>query len=60
MRDSTVLGLIGVGGLGLLVSEAVSLFQWGRLATLLLAIVLLVTAFDRLSRRVRAELSMRH
>lgn len=60
VRDSTVLGLIGVGGLGLLVSEAVSLFQWGRLATLLLAIVLLVTAFDRLSRRVRAELSMRH
>ena len=60
VRDSTVLGLIGVGGLGLLVSEAVSLFQWGRLATLLLAIVLLVTLFDRISRRVRAELATRH
>ncbi|MFL6720002.1 MAG: PhnE/PtxC family ABC transporter permease [Burkholderiaceae bacterium] len=60
VRDSTVLGLIGVGGLGLLVSEAVSLFQWGRLATLLLAIVLLVTVFDRVSRRVRAELAHRH
>ncbi|WP_194715509.1 PhnE/PtxC family ABC transporter permease [Noviherbaspirillum soli] len=60
VRDSTVLGLIGVGGLGLLVSEAVSLFQWGRLATLLLAIVLLVTVFDRVSRRVRAELALRH
>jgi ABC-type phosphate/phosphonate transport system permease subunit len=42
------------------VSEAVSLFQWGRLATLLLAIVLLVTVFDRVSRRVRAELAPRH
>ena len=60
VRDSTVLGLIGVGGIGLLVSEAVSLFQWGRLATLLLAIVALVTAFDRISRRVRAELAARH
>jgi phosphonate ABC transporter permease subunit PhnE len=60
VRDSTVLGLIGVGGLGLLVSEAVSLFQWGRLATLLFAIVLLVTLFDRVSRRVRAELALRH
>lgn len=60
VRESTVLGLIGVGGLGLLVSEAVSLFQWGRLATLLLAIVLLVTVFDRVSRRVRAELALRH
>jgi phosphonate ABC transporter permease subunit PhnE len=60
VRDSTVLGLIGVGGIGLLVSEAVSLFQWGRLATLLLAIVALVTVFDRISRRVRAELAARH
>lgn len=53
IRDSTVLGLIGAGGLGLLVSEAVSLFQWGRLSTLLIAIVLMVVAFDALSRRVR-------
>lgn len=53
IRDSTVLGLIGAGGLGLLVSEAVSLFQWSRLATVLIAIVLLVVAFDALSRRIR-------
>ncbi len=53
IRDSTVLGLIGAGGLGLLVSEAVSLFQWGRLSTLLIAIVLMVVAFDALSRRIR-------
>ena len=59
VRDSTVLGLIGVGGLGLLVSEAVSLFQWDRLATLLIAIVLLVMTFDRISRRVRVELAGR-
>jgi phosphonate transport system permease protein len=56
IRDSTVLGLIGAGGLGLLVSEAVSLFQWGRLATLLIAIVLMVIAFDTLSRRIRQAL----
>ena len=55
IRDSTVLGLIGAGGLGLLLSEAVSLFQWGRLATLLIAIVLMVVAFDALSRRIRAS-----
>lgn len=53
IRDSTVLGLIGAGGLGLLLSEATSLFQWGRLATLLLTVVALVTIFDALSRRVR-------
>lgn len=53
IRDSTILGLVGAGGLGLLLSEAMSLFQWGRLATLLLAIVAMVTSFDALSRAVR-------
>ena len=57
IRDSTVLGLIGAGGLGLLISEATSLFQWGRLATLLLAVVALVMAFDALSRWVRRSLA---
>ena len=56
IRDSTILGLVGAGGLGLLLSEAMSLFQWGRLATLLLAIVIMVTAFDALSRGVRRRL----
>lgn len=56
VRDSTVLGLIGAGGLGMLISEAVSLFQWGRLATLLLVVVAMVTAFDAVSRRIRQAL----
>lgn len=56
IRDSTILGLVGAGGLGLLLSEAMSLFQWGRLTTLLLAIVALVTLFDSLSRAVRRRL----
>jgi phosphonate transport system permease protein len=56
IRDSTVLGLIGAGGLGLLLTEAVSLFQWGRVATLLLVIVALVIALDRVSSFVRAQL----
>ncbi|MDB5838331.1 MAG: phnE [Herminiimonas sp.] len=56
IRDSTILGMVGAGGLGLLISEAVSLFQWGRLATILLAVVLLVAAFDAISARVRERL----
>jgi phosphonate transport system permease protein len=56
IRDSTILGLVGAGGLGLLISEAVSLFQWSRLATILLVVVALVSLFDALSRRVRREL----
>jgi len=56
MRDSTVLGLIGAGGLGLLVSEAVSLFQWGRLSTILIATVALVMLFDAVSRKIRHDI----
>jgi ABC-type phosphate/phosphonate transport system permease subunit len=56
IRDATILGMIGAGGLGLLLSEAVSLFQWDRLATVLLVVVALVWSFDALSRRVRRGL----
>ena len=56
IRDSTILGIIGAGGLGLLISEATSLFQWGRLATVLLVITGLVAGFDALSRRIRHAL----
>jgi phosphonate ABC transporter permease subunit PhnE len=56
IRDSTILGLIGAGGLGLLISEATSLFQWGRLATILLVVIALVGVFDALSRRIRQAL----
>jgi len=56
IRDSTILGLIGAGGLGLLISEAVSLFQWSRLATILLVVIALVAVFDALSRRIRQAL----
>jgi phosphonate ABC transporter permease subunit PhnE len=56
IRDSTILGLIGAGGLGMLISEAVSLFQWGRLATLMLVVIGLVGLFDAVSRRIREAL----
>jgi ABC-type phosphate/phosphonate transport system permease subunit len=56
IRDSTILGLIGAGGLGLLVSEATALFQWGRLATVLLVIIAMVMVFDAMSRRIRVAL----
>ena len=57
IRDSTILGIIGAGGLGLLISEATPLFQWDRLATVLLVVVLLVASFDAMSRRIRRALA---
>ncbi|MDD2741975.1 MAG: phosphonate ABC transporter, permease protein PhnE [Rhodocyclaceae bacterium] len=57
IRDSTILGLIGAGGLGLLITEATALFQWGRLSTVLIVVVLMVSTFDALSRRIRQALA---
>jgi phosphonate transport system permease protein len=57
IRDSTVLGLIGAGGLGMLISESTALFQWGRLSTVLLVVIALVISFDALSRRIRQSLA---
>jgi len=57
IRDSTILGLVGAGGLGLLVLEAISLFQWGRLSTLVLVIIAMVSGFDSMSRSLRARLA---
>jgi phosphonate transport system permease protein len=56
IRDSTILGIIGAGGLGQLITEAISLFQWGRLSTVLIVVFVLVASFDMLSRRIRESL----
>lgn len=56
IRDSTILGLIGAGGLGLLITESTALFQWGRLSTVLIVVIALVVSFDALSRRIRQAL----
>ncbi|AUN99121.1 phosphonate ABC transporter, permease protein PhnE [Bacteriovorax stolpii] len=56
IRDSAVLGLVGAGGMGLLLSDAVSLFQWQRLATLLLCLFILVSGFSFISNKIRQDI----
>ena len=54
--ESLAIGIIGAGGLGQLITEATSLFQWGRLSTVLIVVFLLVTRFNRLSQKIRTAL----
>ncbi|MCM8595365.1 hypothetical protein [Accumulibacter sp.] len=56
IRDSTILGIAGAGGLGMLISEASALFQSERLSTILTVVVLRVASFDAISRRIRKAL----
>ena len=42
VRESAVLGLVGAGGIGMTLDSALNLFQWHRVATILLAIFVVV------------------
>ena len=42
VRESAVLGLVGAGGIGMAIDSAMNLFQWERVALMLIAIFLIV------------------
>lgn len=56
VRTATVLGFVGAGGLGQLIDLSLRLFDYGRLATSVAAVLALVLAVDAVSRRLRGAL----
>ncbi|GAH22769.1 unnamed protein product, partial [marine sediment metagenome] len=56
VRTSTVLGLVGAGGIGFLLMTYLHLFQYDKVATILLVIVIVITVMDKCSAMVRARL----
>lgn len=57
VRASTVLGIVGAGGLGQELKSAVDLLLFDRVLAILIVILLLVTAIDRTSAYLRARLA---
>jgi phosphonate transport system permease protein len=55
LRESTVLGLVGAGGIGLLLQGAIDTFQWQTVATILLAIIVLVVVGEAISGWLRSK-----
>lgn len=53
IRSSTVLGLVGAGGIGFYMQIYISTLAYGRLATVLLAVLAVVLVMDALSAWVR-------
>eukprot|EP01030_Chromulinospumella_sphaerica_P004117 gene4117-4030_t len=60
IRDSTILGIIGAGGLGLLISEAVALFQWGRLSSILIVVVSNIIDIQNLEMVIAGRRILKH
>ena len=56
VRMSTVIGLVGGGGIGYLLIQYINLLQYNQAATVLWMIVIVVTAMDYASARIRARL----
>lgn len=53
VRESAVLGLVGAGGIGMALDSALNLFQWDRVAVILIAILAVVVAAEVIVTQVR-------
>ena len=56
IRSATILGFVGAGGIGQQILVSMQLFNYARLATLVVATVVLVLLVDRLSAAIRKRL----
>ena len=56
LRESTVLGLVGAGGIGLILQGAIDTFNWPEVATILLAIIALVVVGEVISAYLRRRI----
>lgn len=56
MRESSVLGLVGAGGIGMAMNAAIDTFEWQRVALILLVIFAVVVASELLVTWLRKRL----
>ncbi|MBT4741212.1 MAG: phosphonate ABC transporter, permease protein PhnE [Rhodospirillaceae bacterium] len=57
IRESTILGLVGAGGIGLQLSASINNLDWSRVAVILIAILATVIVSEWLSAKIRGALT---
>jgi phosphonate transport system permease protein len=57
VREGTILGLVGAGGIGFYLTLYMRSFEYGRVATLTLIILVMIAAIDAISSHLRAKLT---
>ncbi|WP_215401728.1 MULTISPECIES: phosphonate ABC transporter, permease protein PhnE [unclassified Leucobacter] len=57
VRGATILGLVGAGGIGLELTTALRMYDYGHLSAIIICIVLLVTAIDQGSAYIRKKIT---
>ncbi|RSL33584.1 phosphonate ABC transporter, permease protein PhnE [Salibacterium salarium] len=56
IRASAILGIVGAGGVGVLIKETMDLFQYGKTATVLLIMIIMILFVEYLTNRIRRRL----
>ena len=57
LRDATVLGLVGAGGIGAPLIFAMSSYRWNEVGAILLGLIVLVLVIEWISSRIRVKLA---
>lgn len=57
LRDATVLGLVGAGGIGAPLIFAMSAYRWNEVGAILLGLIVLVLIIEWISSRIRIKLA---
>lgn len=57
VRGATILGLVGAGGIGMELTTAMRLYDYGHLFAIIISIIVLVTIIDRLSAIIRRKIT---
>lgn len=52
-RSATIIGIVGAGGIGLYLSEAIRTLEWQQVSFLVILVLIAVAAIDALSQRLR-------
>lgn len=57
LRDATVLGLVGAGGIGAPLIFAMSAYRWNEVGAILLGLIILVFIIEAISAKIRVKLA---
>ena len=57
VRGATILGLVGAGGIGMELTMAMRLYDYGHLFAIVISIIVLVTVIDRISAIIRRRIT---
>jgi phosphonate transport system permease protein len=55
IRQSSVIGLVGAGGIGLVLNSAMNMFRWDQVTVILIAVFAVVLVSEAVSATLRAR-----